>query len=113
MDSPPLHLICLCAAWCGTCRDYAAVMDALRAEFPDLRFSWVDVEDQADLVDPVDINDFPTLLITRDGQPVFFGILRPQADALRRLIQSQLADMPAPLTDADAVGLAQRLRDLL
>lgn len=88
-------------------------MDALRAEFPALRFSWVDVEDQADLVDPVDINDFPTLLITRDGQPVFFGILRPQADALRRLIQSQLADMPAPLTDADAVGLAQRLRDLL
>ena len=87
-------------------------MDALRAEFPDLRFSWVDVEDQADLVDPVDINDFPTLLIARDGQPVFFGILRPQADALRRLIQSQLADMPAPLTDADAVGLAQRLQDL-
>ena len=87
-------------------------MDALRAEFPALRFSWVDVEDQADLVDPVDINDFPTLLIARDGQPVFFGILRPQADALRRLIQSQLADMPAPLTDADALGLAQRLQDL-
>jgi len=113
MDSPPLHLICLCAAWCGTCRDYVAVMDALRAEFPALRFSWVDVEDQADLVDPVDINDFPTLLITRNGQPVFFGILRPQADALRRLIQSQLDDMPPALTDADALGLAQRLRDLL
>jgi len=113
MDNPPLHVICLCAAWCGTCRDYAAVMDTLRAEFPALRFGWVDVEDQADLVDPVDINDFPTLLITRDGQPVFFGILRPQADALRRLIQSQLDDMPPPLTDTDALGLAQRLRDLL
>ncbi len=112
MDAPPLHVICLCAAWCGTCRDYAAVMDTLRAEFPALRFRWVDVEDQADLVDPVDINDFPTLLITRDSQPVFFGILRPQADALRRLIQSQLDDMPAPLTDADALGLAQRLQNL-
>jgi hypothetical protein len=60
-------------------------MDTLRAEFPALRFSWVDVEDQADVVDPVDINDFPTLLITRDQQPIFFGVLRPQADALRRL----------------------------
>lgn len=87
-------------------------MDTLRAEFPDLRFSWVDVEDQADVVDPVDINDFPTLLITRDQQPVFFGILRPQADALRRLIQTQLDDMPAPLNDSEALGLAQRLRDV-
>ncbi len=86
-------------------------MDTLRTEFPALRFSWVDVEDQADVVDPVDINDFPTLLITRDQQPVFFGILRPQADALRRLIQIHLDDMPAPLTQADALGLAQRLRD--
>ena len=112
MDAPPLHVICLCAAWCGTCRDYAAVMEMLRAEFPALRFSWVDVEDQADLVDPVDINDFPTVLITRDQQPVFFGILRPQADALRRLIQTQLDDLPASLTQADAVGLALRLRDV-
>ena len=87
-------------------------MDTLRAEFPALRFSWVDVEDQADVVDPVDINDFPTVLITRDQQPVFFGVLRPQADALRRLIQSQLDDMPAPLTNAEALGLAQRLRNL-
>ena len=87
-------------------------MDTLRAEFPAVRFSWVDVEDQADVVDPVDINDFPTLLITRDQQPVFFGILRPQADALRRLIQTQLDDMPAPLNDSEALGLAQRLRDV-
>jgi hypothetical protein len=84
----------------------------LRAEFPALRFSWVDVEDQADVVDPVDINDFPTLLITRDQQPVFFGILRPQADALRRLIQTQLDDAPYPLKDAGALGLAQRLRNI-
>ncbi len=112
MDTPALHVICLCAAWCGTCRDYAAVMDTLRAEFPALRFSWVDVEDQADLVDPVDINDFPTVLITREQQPVFFGILRPQADALRRLIQTQLDDAPGPLKDAEALGLAQRLRDV-
>jgi len=87
-------------------------MDTLRAEFPALRFSWVDVEDQADVVDPVDINDFPTLLITRDQQPVFFGILRPQADALRRLIQIQLDDLPPALTSDEAVGLALRLRDV-
>jgi len=52
------------------------------------------------------------MLITRDQQPVFFGVLRPQADALRRLIQVQLYDPPPLLTTDDAVGLAQRLRDL-
>ena len=31
-DTPPEFLIaCLCAAWCGTCRDYRAGFDALRA----------------------------------------------------------------------------------
>ena len=41
------------------------------------------------------------------------GVSRtPVRDALRRLIQTQLDDVPAPLTNAEAIGLTQRLRDI-
>ena len=41
-------VICLCAQWCGTCRDYRVGFDELAATFPDVRFSWLDIEEQAD-----------------------------------------------------------------
>ena len=31
MSQPPiLDVVCLCAEWCGTCRDYRATFDALK-----------------------------------------------------------------------------------
>ena len=65
-DTPPEFLIaCLCAAWCGTCRDYRAGFDALAAHFPEARFLWLDVEDDAELLDDYEVETFPTLLIQR------------------------------------------------
>ena len=42
---PEFLVACLCAAWCGTCRDYRAGFEALAARFPEARFLWLDVED--------------------------------------------------------------------
>ena len=107
----PLTVVCLCAQWCGTCRDYEPLFAALQAEFAQARFRWIDVEDQADLVDPVDVENFPTLLIARDGQPLFFGTITPHMETLRRLIQNHLEGLSTPATQApDVVQLAQRLQ---
>ena len=107
----PLLIACLCAQWCGTCRDYEPLFAALQAEFEQARFQWIDVEDQADLVDPVDVENFPTLLIARDGQPLFFGTVTPHLETLRRLIQNHLDGASQPVAQAaDVVELAQRLR---
>jgi len=105
----PLLIACLCAQWCGTCRDYQLLFEQLQAEFGAARFVWVDVEDEADLVDPIDVEDFPTLLIASGGQARFFGTLTPHLETLRRLVQSQL-DSPSPAHPAATVqALAQRL----
>jgi hypothetical protein len=81
----------------------------LQAEFSASRFVWVDVEDEADLVDPIDVEDFPTVLIASDGQARFFGTLTPHLETLRRLVQAQL-DSPSPVhPDATVQALAQRL----
>ena len=78
--------ICLCAAWCGTCRDYRAVFDGLARAHPGVRFVWVDIEDEAELVDELDVETFPTLLLADGRQARFLGPLLPQAPALAWLL---------------------------
>ena len=106
----PLLVACLCAQWCGTCRDYQPLFDQLQAEFPKVRFTWVDVEDESELVDPVEVENFPTLLMARGSSPLFFGTVLPHLETLKRLIQNQLQSdaRPAPQSD-DVVQLAARL----
>lgn len=85
-------VVCLCAEWCGLCRDYRAVLTQMAVRYPALRFAWLDVEDQADLVGDVDVETFPTLLLA-DVQGVrFFGPLTPQANTLSRLLESLQSD---------------------
>ena len=107
--APSLLIACLCAQWCGTCRDYNPLFKQLQAEFDTLRFVWVDVEDEADLVDPIDVEDFPTLLIASEGQARFFGTLTPHLETLRRLVQAMLNSPGPALPDARVQALAQRL----
>ena len=109
LPTPSLLVACLCAQWCGTCRDYQALFDQLQTEFPQAQFVWVDIEDQADLVDPVEVENFPTLLVVADGQARFFGTLLPHIDTLRRILQTQLSAERATTVDAEAQALAQRL----
>ena len=108
-EAPSLLIACLCAQWCGTCRDYRPLFEQLQAEFSTARFAWVDVEDEADLVDAIDVEDFPTLLIASGGQARFFGTLTPHLETLRRMVQAEL-DGPSPAhPDATVQALTHRL----
>lgn len=103
-------VICLCAQWCGVCRDYRATFEQLAADFAGTRFIWLDVEDQAELVDDLEVENFPTLLLAAAGQPVFFGPITPHADTLRRLLQSHVIGVaPRPLADPQLAKLVTRL----
>ncbi len=80
---------CLCAAWCGTCSSYRATFDGLAARHPDKTFVWIDVEDQADVVGDLDVENFPTLLVQRGDAVAFFGTMLPDPKVADRLIQAQ------------------------
>jgi thiol-disulfide isomerase/thioredoxin len=110
-DEEALRVVCLCAAWCGVCRDYRATFDAAAADAPaTTRFAWIDIEDDAELLDDVDVEDFPTLLIAKGDRTLFFGTITPQPATLARLLRSAHAGEFAARADAPEVdALVARL----
>lgn len=107
----PLLVACFCARWCKLCDDYRAVFDAARdAAGAASRFVWIDIEDDEQLLGPVDIVDFPTLLIARSDAVLFFGPLTPQPATLARLLRSAGSDGLGRLDDGMIDALAARIR---
>jgi thiol-disulfide isomerase/thioredoxin len=105
----PLLVACLCAQWCGTCKEYEALFHSLQAEFLGATFRWIDVEDESELVDPIEVENFPTLLIATGGQARFFGTITPHIETLKRLIQSHAGNVGPSRLAAEAQALAQRV----
>ncbi|MDA8456818.1 thioredoxin family protein [Acidovorax sp. GBBC 3334] len=107
--APGWWVVCLCAEWCGVCREYRAVFDALRAAHPETRFEWVDVEDEEGLAGDLDVETFPTVLIADGAQARFLGPLLPQAGVLARLLSGLQGSGPATPVDAEAQGVFERV----
>lgn len=97
LAGPDWIVACLCAAWCGTCASYRAAFDGLAARHPDMHFVWIDIEDQADVVGDLDVDNFPTLLIQRHDVVAFFGTMLPDAALAERLLLAQTAHSDAEL----------------
>ncbi len=106
---------CLCAAWCDVCSNYRnsfeQVQAALRQDVPQARFIWLDIEDEADLLHPLDVEDFPTVLIALGDTACFYGPLTPQAQTLERLVRSLAASAPVKaLADPQLHAAVARIR---
>lgn len=114
-DTPPrLLLACFCAAWCRTCDGYAHVMAALQVQYAQqVQFAWVDIEDQAEVLDNVDVENFPALLISDAQQVYFWGTVLPHAATAAQLVDRVLSGDIRPLNAPDILQLDQRLRSFL
>ena len=97
IDGDRWVVACLCAAWCGTCGGYRAAFEGLAARHPDKVFVWIDIEDQADVVGDLDVENFPTLLVQREDTVAFFGTMLPDAAVAERLLLAQAELPPAEL----------------
>jgi len=59
------------AEWCGPCRRFAPVFEQASQQHSDITFAKVDTEDQRQLAALYGVTSIPTLVIYRDGIPVF------------------------------------------
>ncbi len=103
---------CLCADWCGTCRDYRPLFDQVAAAHPGVVFVWLDIEDEAALVDALDIDTFPTVLVGEGDRLLFAGPLLPHAATLSRMLtglEGHRAAVEDPALHALAAALHARI----
>lgn len=82
---------CLCAEWCDTCVAYRPGFLAMAERFPQAEFRWVDIEDDAEAVEDIDVENFPTILVRRGGETLFHGVLLPHHEHLHRLLEKLIA----------------------
>ena len=78
---------CLCAEWCDTCVEYRPGFLALAQKFPQAEFRWVDIEDQAEAVEDIEVENFPTILVKRGADTLFEGVMLPHHEHLQRLLE--------------------------
>ena len=64
---------------------------ALAKKFPAARFRWIDIEDQADEVGDLEVENFPTIRVTRDNELLFHGTQLPIHAHLERLLEELFA----------------------
>jgi thioredoxin 1 len=82
------------APWCGPCRSFAPTFERAAGKHADVTFAKINTEDQPELAGAFGIRSIPTLMIFRDGVPLFSqpGAL-PEA-ALEDLVrQAKALDM--------------------
>ena len=105
-------VICLCAAWCGVCREWQPQFEEAARSLEGVRFAWVDVEDEADAMGDVDVETFPTVLIARGTEARFLGPIQPSAAGLARLLASLREQaQPSATLNPQAQPLMQRLAE--
>src|SRR5256714_14910545 len=59
------------AHWCGPCKAFAPVYEKVAEENPDITFAKVDTDKEQQLAAAFGIRSIPTLMIFRDGVPLF------------------------------------------
>jgi thiol-disulfide isomerase/thioredoxin len=94
-----LAVVCLCAEWCETCREYRREFERLAGRFSDVRFLWQDIEENPERLGALEIENFPTILARRREWVLFFGTMPPQVEHLCRLVEVFLEQTPEQSRD--------------
>jgi thioredoxin reductase (NADPH) len=110
-DDERIVVVALCAAWCDTCTEFRAAFERIAAARPDVLSIWLDIEDDAAICGEIDVENFPTLAIYRDGTLLHFGVSLPQEGTVARLIDAMAAGPAAAAAAPEAVvALPRRLK---
>lgn len=87
MKKDKLIVIDFYAVWCGPCKSFASVFELCAAEMSEYAtFGKVNIDDHRDLAIEYKISSIPTLLIIKDGVPVWTQIGSLDLESLKSKI---------------------------
>jgi len=107
-------LVCLCAEWCGTCRDYRLAFEQHARLRTDAVHVWLDIEDDADWLGDMALETLPTLLVLHGDRPMFFGPVLPHLDVVDRTLRALQVNGPTgdPVPDEFKDAVDRVIREL-
>ncbi|SDM04497.1 thioredoxin [Halogranum gelatinilyticum] len=64
------------ADWCGPCKTQDPILEELEADYPDVSFEKVDVDDEQEIANQYQVRSLPTLIVENDDGVVdrFVGV---------------------------------------
>lgn len=81
------------AEWCGPCKAMNKVLDKVRAEFVDIKFFNLDVDNSPDLAQKYKVRSIPTVIFIKDGQEiqriVGLSLIEPVRKVLREMTKKE------------------------
>ena len=82
------------APWCGPCKNFGPVFEAISDKYPDIVFAKVNTEEEQELGGMFHIQSIPTLMIFRDQIIIFAQPGALPGNALEEIIgKAQALDM--------------------
>lgn len=94
------------AEWCGPCKQFAPIYEAVSEKHQDVRFAKVDTEAEQGLASAAQITSIPTLMVFRDGLLVFrqAGALPASAldDVLEQVKALDMDDVRRQIAETEA-----------
>jgi thioredoxin 1 len=76
--------------WCGPCKLLAPVVNEIKGEMPNVKFTDVDVDENGDLASKYGVRGVPTIVIEKDGVEVKRLVGMQQKGVLLNAIKSYL-----------------------
>lgn len=94
INSEGIVLVDAWATWCGPCRQFGPIFEKVSENHPDITFAKLDTDANPGVSAALQIQSIPTLMVFRDGVPIFRQSGALPSAALEDLIsQVQNLDM--------------------